>query len=783
MMKIAKCVGAASGALFLVLVLCGALSPAAVTARPDSREWFTIQAASFSEKRNALGAHEALQRRLGPEANVRVEHIPPYYTLRVGFSETREPVLELLPQVKAVHPAAIILRAYIDPERIVSAENSAAQVLAAAGDTMLDVKPAAGKAVGVTETPTTLPETAPEVAAAPAAAESRPPEKAFSAGQGAAVDKVRAHPPAPSGQAVVPQREIGVTAVALVGVFPAKEDRMVDIFAAPAIVSPRGRQFSGVGQRGRILVTAVRRAPLSGAVAVGPLDQGVAIAAEPSPLPESLPESPSDAVLGSDAGSATEVQALASYLEHLKSAGTEEIAGLAGLGICFALLVLTPVWFVAKGRRPREQSKDKPAGPMAKQTAKLAPSGVRKEKPGKARPITLEDLLCRPCADEAEQTAAGDAAMAAGTETVAPALEPATDTGQYGTFVFEIEGPRAGEPQQDSGSAASVPDKVSKESNQSSEPIPLGPAPEHALHRSPYARQTGMERRIANGEVAMPVLAATGEAFMKRAFAEFEVMVRNILNRSADQDLTSIYVTSCSSGEGKTRVSMALAHCLAGEGYRVLLVDANSVAPVLHDMYNTSFSPGLLEALNGGACQVRDLVRPSRHENLHIMTLGSKPLSGSGNNGDNGDNGDNGGAGGNGAGSQGFPLNILLGALAEDFEFVILDGQSLSEPFSMFVASTCDGTIVVAPWEKPKWHTIKKSAQEIVLFGGSVIGLVQNKRPVYLPGFIFRKPLQEQCVEVSVETSRMGVAVPPMGMSAPLSPLSEMEGGHKALHQ
>jgi Mrp family chromosome partitioning ATPase len=779
-MKTAKCAGAISGALFLALFLCGALSPAAVTARPDAREWFTIQAASFSEKRNALGAYEALQRRLGPEANVRVEHLPPYYTLRVGFSETREPILELLPQVKAVHPAAIILQAYIDPERIVSADDPAPEVLAATGDTMLDVKPAVGEAAGVTTPPSNLPETTPAVvseALSSVASKSRSTEKAFPTVQDEAVDKVRAGAPAHRRQPAATPRENRVPAAALVGVFPAKEDRIVDIFAAPSIVSPRGRQFSGVGQRGRIRVTAVRQAPLPEAVAVEPVEQGVAIAAESAPVPEALPESSSDAALESGAGSAPGAQVLARSLEYLKSAGTEEVAGLAGLGAGIALLFLTPLWFVAKGRRSREQSRDKPAGPRAKKTSKKAPNESRRKKSGKARPITLEDLLCRPSADEAEQTAAGDAATAAGTETSAPTPEPATDTGQYDTFVFENEGTRAGEVRQGEGSVESMPEKISKEDDRSSEPIPLGPAPEHERHRAPYVRQTDMERRIARGEVAMPVLAATGEAFMKRASAEFEVMVRNILNRSADQDLTSIYVTSCSSGEGKTRVSMALAHCLAGEGYRVLLVDANSVAPVLHDMYNTSFSPGLLEALNGGACEVRDLVRPSRHENLHIMTLGSKPLSSHGNNG---------GDGGNGAGSQGFPLNILLGALAEDFEFVILDGQSLSEPFSMFVASTCDGTIVVAPWEKPKWHTIKKSAQEIVLFGGSVVGLVQNKRPVYLPGFIFRKSLQEQCVEVAVETSRMGGAMPSMGMSAPLSPpspLSEVESEHKALHQ
>lgn len=778
-MKTTKCTGAFSGAMFFVLFLWGALSPAAVTARPDSREWFTIQAASFSEKRNALGAHEALQRRLGTDANVRVEHLPPYYTLRVGFSETREPILELLPQVKAVHPAAIIMRAYIDPERIVSAEEPRPEVLAAAGDTMLDVKPAASDKAGITQASSPLPNAGPKVATTVASAETSVPDNAFSPGQGAAMDKALARSSALTRHSAEPLQEIGVTAVALVGVFPAREDRVVDIFAPPSTVSWRGMQFSGVGQRGRILVTSVRQAsvPESGAATLH--EPVVAIAVESVPVPEALPQSPPDAAIESGAGAAADISILGRSLEYIKSAGTEKIAGLAGLGICIALLILTPLWFMAKGRRPREQSKDNPAKPRPRQAAKE----TRKEKPGKVRPITLEDLLCRPGAEEVEQSEPADTAAPAEIMTDFPARAPVTTIGQCASFVFEDEDPRAGEARQDERSAASVPGTITRESPETSEPIPLGPAPEHARHRSPHARQTSMERSIANGEMALPMLAAVGERFLKSAASEFEVMVRNILNRSADQDLNSIYVTSCSSGEGKTRVSVALAHCLAGEGYRVLLVDANSVAPVLHDMYNTSFSPGLLEALNGGSCEVRDLVRPSRHENLHIMTLGSKPLPGCG------DSGNSGGDGGNGAGGGAFPLNILLEALAEDFEFVILDGQSLSEPFSMFVASTCDGTIVVAPWEKPKWHTIKKSAQEIVLFGGCVIGLVQNKRPVYLPEFIFRKSFQEQCVEVAVETSRMGSAVPSMGLSAPLSsssplsPLPEAEGGHKALHQ
>ncbi len=831
-MKTAKWSGAVIGGLFLLLVLCGALSATETTVNQDSREWFIIQAASFLEKRNALNAYETLQRKLGSDVVVRVEHLPPYYTLRVGLSESKGPIRELLADVKTLHPTAIILRVHVDPERIVSMTPSGATVLAtASGNPKLDVAWGAGEAdndpasasvmqsvpetaiteaavteaavseaalteaaiteaavseaavpeaavseVAVSEvavpkaavseaalteatiTEAAVPEAAvsevavpevavpevavpeaavPEAALTEAAVQDAADSKASEDGPSGvpllvepavASEKTQTQPPAPLPEPdVAATPEFSLASEAQIGAHPAKEDRTVDIAVPLPLEAFTGRQWLGVGQESKVNV-----AP----------EQHVA-------LPE--PEIPMAFEPVWEAASESGNQGLDQRFGFLKQAGIKKIAGFAGLGIGVALLLLTSMWFMRKGRGQRDKENSSAAQSARKCTLQLESC--------MDKPFSQEDMSEPPLSDAVEEGMAvvrvvspprfalpqGHATAVAPPESHAVAAE-----------AFAVAEERQSPESMENGKL-----NVSQEKESVGTPIPLGPAPEHARHHSPYAYQSDMERRIADGEMDLPGLSPTGEAFMKRGAVEFEVMVKNILRRSADQELTSIYVTSCSAGEGKTRVSMALAHFLAREGYRVLLVDANTVAPLLHDVYNTSFSPGLLEALNGSGFEARDAIRPSRHENLHIMTLGSKPLTGA-------------------LRSEGFPLNALIEALAEDFEFVILDGQSLSEPFALFVASTCDGTVVVTPWEKPKWHTIKKSAQEITLFGGTVIGLVQNKRPVYLPGFIFRKPWREQYVEVRVESGRTDAAMPPMAMG---SPMPEVEDGHKALRQ
>lgn len=113
-------------------VLCMALGVALALAVPslarpvpaDEGLWYTMQLATFSKREGAVLHYRELSHQL-PESlarELRLEHIPPYYVLRVGQVKTRPEMFRLSNTVQEVHPQAMMVRAMILPERILLAQ-------------------------------------------------------------------------------------------------------------------------------------------------------------------------------------------------------------------------------------------------------------------------------------------------------------------------------------------------------------------------------------------------------------------------------------------------------------------------------------------------------------------------------------------------------------------------------------------------------------------------------------------------------------------------------------
>jgi len=220
----------------------------------------------------------------------------------------------------------------------------------------------------------------------------------------------------------------------------------------------------------------------------------------------------------------------------------------------------------------------------------------------------------------------------------------------------------------------------------------------------------------------LPGLAPANEALLRKTAAEIQAVLDNLLQLTLRKGLKSIYMTSCAKGDGKTRMAVSLAHALAGQDFRVLLVDANTQNPALSGLYDMPKGPGLLELLDSRSARLAGLVRASRHRNLHLLPLG-----------------ESGGA----AAPERLPLNELVPELCREFDCVILDGQPLSDPFAKLVAAACDGVALVTPWDTEKWHLLRKAVQDITLFGGAVLGVIQNKRRSSMPLFVYRRIMRD----------------------------------------
>jgi len=66
-----------------------------------------------------------------------------------------------------------------------------------------------------------------------------------------------------------------------------------------------------------------------------------------------------------------------------------------------------------------------------------------------------------------------------------------------------------------------------------------------------------------------------------------------------------------------------------------------------------------------------------------------------------------------------------------------------SPPASMFpdgpaIVSRLDGVILVVEAEKTRWHVALSVKEKILKSGGNILGIVFNKRRLYIPEFIYR---------------------------------------------
>lgn len=216
-----------------------------------------------------------------------------------------------------------------------------------------------------------------------------------------------------------------------------------------------------------------------------------------------------------------------------------------------------------------------------------------------------------------------------------------------------------------------------------------------------------------------PRLSEADEQRLQENLDELAMVQSNILSSQNGQAIRSIYVTSCANEEGKTTAAINMAHGLSINKNRVLLVDGNPRAPALHKRYHTDVSPGLSSWLAGNGESREGLVRPTFYPNLSLITFG--------------------------AAAPGRPnllaenaLSRFLGEYAGDFDYIIMDGHSMTGSDTGMVASIFDAVVIVAQCEKTKWEVVKHAAQKMTLMGGKVLGVVLNRRKYYVPDFIYK---------------------------------------------
>ncbi len=213
------------------------------------------------------------------------------------------------------------------------------------------------------------------------------------------------------------------------------------------------------------------------------------------------------------------------------------------------------------------------------------------------------------------------------------------------------------------------------------------------------------------------MLSSTVSRILGANRSEFRALSGNLLSASQGELPKTVLIASGRAGEGRTTTAIAVAHTLATESNaRVLLVDADTESPSLHECFELEQTPGLSASLAGGET---DAIVKSGIDRLDVLPAG-EALDKTAR-----------------AFSSGGVVNLLQ-EWSEHYDHIILDSSPVlttSVPTSL--APHVDGILLVAACEGTKWQVLETAQGKLLGAGGKVLGVILNKRRYYIPKFLY----------------------------------------------
>ncbi len=175
------------------------------------------------------------------------------------------------------------------------------------------------------------------------------------------------------------------------------------------------------------------------------------------------------------------------------------------------------------------------------------------------------------------------------------------------------------------------------------------------------------------------------------------------------QDMRAISITSCTPGEGKSSVSMALARAFAEAGKKTVLVDADMRKSVMVGRYKTgSVRLGLTHCLVGRE-KLSNVICETDTPNLYVIFSGPIPPNPS-----------------ELLGGQIF--SKILDNMKNVFDYIIIDTPPLGSVIdAAVIAKQCDGTVMVIEDNAISYRFAQKVKSQLDKAGAKVIGAVLNK--------------------------------------------------------
>jgi exopolysaccharide transport family protein len=181
-----------------------------------------------------------------------------------------------------------------------------------------------------------------------------------------------------------------------------------------------------------------------------------------------------------------------------------------------------------------------------------------------------------------------------------------------------------------------------------------------------------------------------------------------ILFSTANSQPKSILMASAMEQEGKTLTSANIAVIMARTGSRVLMVDCDMRKPRMHNIFGIDKENGVSNVLVGES-EIRDVIRETEVENLHIIPCGNIPPNPS-----------------ELLGSR--AMKEMLESLAGEYDRIIIDSSPVTAVTDAAVLSkVVDGVVVVVQANKTEREVVSRAIDQLTAVNARIFGVILNK--------------------------------------------------------
>jgi len=230
---------------------------------------------------------------------------------------------------------------------------------------------------------------------------------------------------------------------------------------------------------------------------------------------------------------------------------------------------------------------------------------------------------------------------------------------------------------------------------------------EHARRRLRHARSGGAEAGPVSSRLDVE--------------ADMVQLYQSIRDHSSYSGRKIFQFIGSTAREGTSTLAREFAQTVALKlGKSVLLLDADPESPTHHRAFNIKIARGIKEVIKEGAPIVEALYRIDETS----LFIGAVSIDST-------------------YGTDLFDSPKIDGVweqLKKRFDVVVIDSPPAdSSPVGLAVCRTVDGVIIVLEAEKTRWPVAASTKKRILQNGGTILGVVLNKRRYYIPDWIYRR--------------------------------------------